>query len=413
VIANSPVVRQQEITPGRALAVKPSLHVLQVFSVLGMGGAETWLLSLLKYFKEHSDDLEVDVKFDILLTGGERAVFDDEAERLGAKLVYLPFTRRTLAQFTKEFRRLLAENHYDVIHDHQDYVAGLHFLLGGKYLPPKRVVHVHNPLLHIENYRRSKLRTLTSLSGQRLVRTLSTDILGTSAQVLTEYGFTAECFPEAHIGAAHCGFEVDRFRGDAETARVNILSEFRLPETAKLLLFVGRLDSSLDPKLNQKNPAFAVEVAKACVDRNRNCYLLMAGGGGEEIRSELRARMRSHGLEQNALILGMRSDVPKLMLGSHLLLLPSLAEGLGMVAVEAQATGLRVLTSTATPKECVVVKDLVTFKSLQDGAQAWAEEALSQLDQPRMNSLVANRAVEASPFSIENSARRLLQVYSS
>jgi hypothetical protein len=86
---------------------------------------------------------------------------------------------------------------------------------------------------------------------------------------------------------------------------------------------------------------------------------------------------------------------------------------LGMVAVEAQATGLRVLTSTATPKECVVVKDLVTFKSLQDGAQAWAEEALAQIDQPRMNSLVANRAFEASPFSIENSARRLLQVYSS
>src|SRR6185503_2610455 len=80
--------------PSIALYAKPELRVLQVFASLGVGGAETWLLSLLKYFRDAQDDLPVKVKFDILLTGGSQAVFDDEAIALGARLFYVPFTRR-------------------------------------------------------------------------------------------------------------------------------------------------------------------------------------------------------------------------------------------------------------------------------------------------------------------------------
>ena len=38
---------------------KRELRVLQVFSVLGVGGAETWLMSLLKYFHENNQELPV------------------------------------------------------------------------------------------------------------------------------------------------------------------------------------------------------------------------------------------------------------------------------------------------------------------------------------------------------------------
>jgi hypothetical protein len=72
---------------------KRELRVLQVFSVLGMGGAERWLISLLKYFREAEEEVPVRVKFDILLTGGERAVFDEEAVALGAKLFSLRLKR--------------------------------------------------------------------------------------------------------------------------------------------------------------------------------------------------------------------------------------------------------------------------------------------------------------------------------
>src|SRR6266851_8197007 len=120
---------------------KPELRVLHVFSALGMGGAETWLMALLKHFHERSQGLPVTVKFDILLTGGEKSLFDDEAMAFGANIYYVSYRRRRLGAFIRDFRRILSRGNYDAIHDHQDTNAGLHFLIGTGLLPPVRIAH--------------------------------------------------------------------------------------------------------------------------------------------------------------------------------------------------------------------------------------------------------------------------------
>jgi glycosyltransferase involved in cell wall biosynthesis len=408
----SPTLAQEKASEKAVTAtrVKPELRVLQVFAVLGVGGAETWLLALLKYFRDESENLPVNVKFDVLLTGGTPAVFDEKAKALGARLFYVPFTRRTLPRFIREFRRILAEGNYDVVHDHQDYIAGLHFLMGLGQLPRVRIAHVHNPLLHISNYVKDPLRKLASSAGKHFLRHFASHVLGTSYLVLGEYGFNKTAYPDTKLGAAHCGFDVPSFCGDSQKARADICAEFGLGRKAKLVLFVGRLDSHRDPRLNQKNPLFALEIAKACVVRDKNVHLLMAGGG-EGVRLQLAADVEASNLQQNVHLLGIRSDIPRLMLASDLLLLPSLAEGLGMVAVEAQAAGLPVLASDKTPRECVVVPGLVEFLPLTETAASWADEALRLLNLPRADSDKCNAIVKNSPFSIENSAARLLGIY--
>src|SRR5882762_12034805 len=85
-----------------AASAKRELRVLQVFSVLSVGGAETWLMALLKYFREADGRLPVTVKCDILLTGGAPAFFDEEAKSLGARLFYVPFSRRHPFKFMRE-----------------------------------------------------------------------------------------------------------------------------------------------------------------------------------------------------------------------------------------------------------------------------------------------------------------------
>src|ERR1017187_9876774 len=114
------------------------IKVLQVISNFGVGGAEVWLIALLRYFKEHADELGVQIQTDVFLTNGVRDRLDDEAESLGARLIYARYSRKTLPSFIAKWRRILVEGKYDAIHDHQEFTAGWHFLLGASCLPPVR-----------------------------------------------------------------------------------------------------------------------------------------------------------------------------------------------------------------------------------------------------------------------------------
>jgi glycosyltransferase involved in cell wall biosynthesis len=387
------------------------LRVLQVVSNLGVGGAETWLLALLKYFREAGDGDGRRVETDVLLTHGIESELDADARALGANLIYCRYSRGTLPGFVSTWRGLLARGDYAAIHDHQENTAGLHFLMGAGRLPRVRIAHVHNPLTHHQRYASSPIRRGTLWLGRHLISRYGTHVLGTSRQLIAEQGFMGEKFSRLTREAVHCGFDTGRFTGDHAAAYASLCREFGWPDGVRIALFAGRLDSHPDPRRNQKNPIFALDVARAAAARDDGFRLLMAGGG-ESVRLELERRVAAWGLSDRIRLIGRRNDIPRLMLGTHTFLLTSIAEGLGMVVVEAQAAGLPALVSDATPKECRVGANPVRFLGLDEGAEAWATSLLETMNGPRPAAAAGNRSVRESGFAIENSAKRLLQIYS-
>jgi len=161
------------------------IKVLHIIDNLGMGGAETWLMEVLRHWSKSGAH-----RMDFLLTSATRGIFDDEARQLGAQIHYVRYGRAHMMQFAHEFCRILQDGRYQVIHDHADYASGWHFLLGRKSLPPVRVTHVHNAWLYLQtNYAVSVPRRLTALIGRRLVHRLATHVCGTSGEILRQYGF--------------------------------------------------------------------------------------------------------------------------------------------------------------------------------------------------------------------------------
>lgn len=383
------------------------VKVLHVLDTLGVGGAETWLMALLRHWSRTGD-----VQTAMLLTSGDRGVFDDEARQLGADLHYVRFDRSHLPQFTASFRKLLAGDRYQAIHDHQDYLSGWHFLFGAGRLPPVRVTHVHKPGYQIrENYGVTFRRRVTANAGKHLVARLATHITGTSWQSLREHGFVGPIFERIPVGALYCGIEVSRFVGDPSTAKSSLCAELDWPYDSKIILFAGRIDQQPEPSHPQthKNSAFASSVAIECARRDPRIRMIFAGAWSPAVPA-LEAQIAEAGLQRRIRFLGIRNDIPRLMLASDVLLFPSRGEALGMVAVEAQAAGLPVLASTAVPAECVVVPELVRFQDVEAGSQRWASDVLDLIDRKR-DVLAANRKVSASPFAIEHSAQALLKLY--
>lgn len=388
-----------------------SIRVLQVVDALSVGGAETWLMELLRFWSRAGEGAPA---FDILATSGRADRFDAEAVRLGARIFYVEYGRGRLASFTREFRRILAEGRYDAIHDHADYASGWHFLLGAGKLPPVRVAHVHNPWLHIEaNYAISPRRRLMAALGKRLVETLATNVCGTSETILRRYGFELGTSAGPEVSVVHCGFDVRKFNGPRGSDRDSVLREFGWDDDAKIVLFAGRLDRALnndDPK-NHKNSWFALQVFRKAVELDPSLRLIMAGDGGPQ-RVALQQRIEDWGLQEKIRLPGVRDDIPRLMRAADVLFFPSRQEGLGMVAVEAQAAGLPVLASTAVPRECIVVPALYQSLDLGEPEDVWARSLVRSASERGASMETALRLTQASEFSVEASAARLERIYS-
>lgn len=383
-------------------------RVLQIVDTLGMGGAETWLMEVLRLWSKSGT-----AQLDFLATSGNPGIFDEEARRLGAHIHYVRYSRRSLPRFMSEFRRILKNGQYQAIHDHQDYASGWHFLIGRGLLPPVRVTHVHNPAYQIRNnYGTSLARRLTARAGKRLVARYATHITGTSRQVVSEYGFDAPQFHNIPKAALHCGFETVRFLGAPEAAKAALCRELGWPPDARIILVAGRIDQSPDSRHPQthKNSSFSVSVGIECARRDARVHVLFAGTLSPAV-PVLQQRIAAAGFAERFKFAGVRSDIDQLMIASDALLFPSRGEGLGMVVVEAQAAGLPVVASAAVPRECVVVPELVRFHDLEAGEAEWASVLLKCTSQPR-NLVEANRRVAASAFAIDNSARALLKLYS-
>jgi glycosyltransferase involved in cell wall biosynthesis len=373
-----------------------------------MGGVETWLMETLRHWSRTGE-----VQTDFLLTSGNRGIFDAEAARLGAKLHYVPYGLRRLNHFLPAYREILRRGRYDAIHDHADYVSGWHFLMGLGALPPVRVAHVHNPWLHITaNYATSSRRMAVAKMGKFLVQRLATHVLGTSGEALDMYGFRAESRRPA-VSVLHCGFDVATFSGPRENDRNSVLEEFGWSVDASIVLFAGRLDRALeiDHPQNHKNSWLALNAMRAALAKNPNLRLVMAGAG--ESRHEMQRHLKAWGLESEFRLVGVRQDMPRLFRAADLLFFPSRQEGLGMVAVEAQAAGLPVLASDGVPSAANVVPQLYHTVKLGASIETWAGAIAQALDAPRPLREAAAQAVAKSDFSIAASAEKLLRLYSS
>jgi len=277
-------------------------------------------------------------------------------------------------------------------------------------LPPIRVVHVHNPYYQlIHNYGVTTERRVKQRVGRWLMKSFATRIFGTSARILEEYNITTRNFKRQQPAALNCAFLLSNFKGEHLKAKEELCHELNWPTESKVILFAGRLDQSLDighPN-NHKNSAFAVHVLKEC---DPNCRMIMAGAN-EFIKTGFLEFIAENGLEERVKLLGVRKDINRLMLAADLLLFPSRGEGMGMVAVEAQAAGLPVLASDQVPKEVVVVPGMVEFLSLEDSFRTWSAKAGLMFAKRQPNDTIDEIHWKTSPFNMEVCCNNLRKVY--
>lgn len=381
------------------------IRVCHITSNLGFGGAEIWVRNMCAYEKERK---ERSVVYTIIITGQDIGTLEEDEAFSEVEIIHIPFNWKNPVLFRKKLKKLLTESEITHLHNHQDWVSGWHWLaiIG---LNVKKISHLHNPLLSIQNYTDNYSRpgrVAYYILGSIFQCFFSDDIFSTSAAVLKQYGLMKRLNPRLKPKVMYCGIPVVQLRSSrtkgnytpGHTVGPSIPS-------SRYFLFVGRLTvSSGGIIMNQKNPIFAFKVASQLLAQHQDIEFHVCGRFDEvsastcleEVASKHRGRVK---------LLGVRSDVRNIMRNAEFLLFPSFEEGLGLVAVESQMEGTSVLASENVPQEAII-SDTGMVRLPLDVA-LWTRKCNEKLAQNE-NNLKLN---SDNPFEMGTSMRALKKGY--
>jgi glycosyltransferase involved in cell wall biosynthesis len=120
----------------------------------------------------------------------------------------------------------------------------------------------------------------------------------------------------------------------------------------------------------EKNQSFLVDVFLEILKINMNSILLFVGDGEE--RKNVERKVYLLGIQEKVLFLGIRYDVPDILQAMDAFVLPSLYEGLPVVGIEAQASGLPCFISDGVTVETDVTGNCF-FLSVKEKPSVWAQ----------------------------------------
>lgn len=332
---------------------------------LSMGGAET----LVKDYALMLDKTRFDLT--ILCLNRLNTPYEKLLEEQGIKIIYISDRikgrRRNLAEkawfYLREYacvRRQLRALNPDVLHSHLPVNSYVWFAnLDGH----TRLIHtIHNEITRLWNGKSAKVR-LDFLAAKRLAKRRHMRFITLHDRMRRE---ADEVFHVTDSIVLNNGIDFSKY--EAFRPRAEVRAEFEIPENAFVVGHVGRFAA-------QKNHPFLIDVFSEILRLRPDAYLLMVGAGGGLAQTQ--AKIEALGLRERCRITENRSDVPDLLHAMDAFVFPSVCEGLGIVAIEAQKAGVPCFASDAVPRAAAISNYFVQIP-LAAGAAQWAAQIAAQ-----------------------------------
>ncbi|MGM0123413.1 hypothetical protein IGI37_000779 [Enterococcus sp. AZ194] len=288
----------------------------------------------------------------------------EDIEKFGGKLFEFGITKKRFSKLVSSMvliRKFVLKSDYDVIHINSgSFLFNLFVSLGLKFakMNAKVIIHSHNSL--------EKKLTLKLV----LVKILNPLLIWTSDyQLACSKSAALSMFPKWYLKKVSIFFnaiDIERFSYSLPE-RERVRKKYGIKEDNFVVGSIGRMSY-------QKNQIFLLEVIEEVVKSNKKFVLFLIGKGPyyEKIKKFIDAK----NLNQNVFLINETKDINSLYSAFDLFVLPSLYEGLPLVGVEAQATGLKLIASSEITDE-VNIADSVEFINVRD-KEAWIDNILSK-----------------------------------
>lgn len=367
-----------------------SMKKVNVLMVLGGltsgGGAE---MMVMNYFRNIDSNL---VHIDYVVHGLSKGNFDDEILSKGSKIHRLPIFSKNPLKNIKELYRLLVRKKYDIIHVHMDTMAALPLYLAKQAKIPIRIAHSHNTSFNkdIRN-----LHLLFHKFSRKKIKNYATHYFACS-KAAGEFLFGMDFHLKDNAKVINNAIDLQLFKYDINKRR----------EIRKALNLNGKLAiGHIGRFATQKNHSMLIEIFREIKKLHSDSILILCGKG--ELEGFIRDKVLDYGLKNDVLFLGVRNDVSDILQALDIFILPSLHEGLPVIGIEAQATGLLCFMSDTITKETNFTD--MNFIDLDLSPREWANQIIENYK--IFNRIDRRKEAKVAGFDITHEAKKLQDFY--
>lgn len=322
-------------------------RILHIVSSLGVGSG---VMAMLMNYHRNIDRKRL--QFDYLSFRSTSDTYEEEIRALGGRVYHI--SRPSLGwSFHRQMKSFFREHQgeYDAIHCHPLYAAVIFAPMARRYGVRRVIQHSHTTKYSDKRISAVRNWLMLALFGGRI-----TDFAACSEEAKKIFFWKKSdevfFFPNA-IDLRRYAF--------SETAREELRERYCVPWGATVIGHVGRFAP-------EKNHRFLLEVFAGYAHSNPAARLLLVGDGALKKRVEQEAETR--GLGERVIFVGRTCRMEEYYSAMDVFALPSVFEGFGLVAAEAQANGLPCVLSDRVPK-LANIGGKVQFLPLEDGTEPW------------------------------------------
>lgn len=356
------------------------IRILQILDCLYLGGGISCAI-----FNWHKNIDRNKVQFDYLYFKDVHPNLEEEIKSLGGKCYKLPYPSFIKPWiFIKAIKNFFKEHKYTTIHSHAEAFSFIFFSIAKYYGVKNFIQHSHNTKF-AENFLKGlRNKILFFLAKPFITKKLAcSDLAG-------------KVFFGKDYTIINYGIYADRFKFDKQI-RDNGRKELKT-ENNFVIGNISRIEK-------QKNYPFLIEVFNEIYKQKKDSVLLILGEGS--LKNKIKKQIDKLNLTENVIFLRVKKDVEKVYQVLDCFVFPSVFEGLGIVAIEAQCSGLPCFISNYVPNEANICN---TNKiSLKQSAKYWASYILEK--NKNFVRKDCSAFIKKAGFDIKDVAKQIEEIY--
>lgn len=331
------------------------------------------------------------IQFDFICDSDSTNIPYKEIESLGGRVILCPPYQKIFS-YIKELEKIFKDNDYKIVHSHINTLSVFPLYAAKRAGVPIRIAHSHSTS-NKKEWKKNLLKNILKPFSK---------VFATHYFACTEHAgrwlFGNKTFDEGKVLVVNNGIDLDKYIYN-EKIRKEKRKELGLKDSDLVIGHVGRF-------MKQKNHDFIIDIFNELYKQNNNYKLMLIGQG--PLEEEIKSKVKKLNLDKSVLFLGQKTDANNYYQAMDLFLFPSLYEGLGMVAIEAQTSGLPCIVSTEVP-QIAKVSNKIEFIDLLDSKEKWIKTIDKAIKDTDRN--VDIEKIREAGYDIKNEVMKLENKY--